>query len=555
MADLFKGFARLSDGQIADQVALLRTMTLWNSLSPALAKGHRGVIRTINWVSRVVNKPTDLSEPEVKEIPQLIQEERIKWNEVDRERLDLVLREELAKRAGVTLPASDLALSVAIIRMAAVGLKVSEDLSPAQQAHFVFEEFLKRSWEMAHKKTAKQNQIEAEAMERELDAQINSMPADEQEKLQELLKVEKLTGAAVRATLLKASTPVMIMGYVELAGFSAYILLSRLIFLIFTAFLQITVPFAVYTGASSVLAFLTGPVGWGIALAVGWWQLAKGSKTVDREMLAQAICIAVPYLPEPLIPPAEVLPSWVPADDLPRIQQLDTAFAQLLKERDEAVAAAQQSTRELEQSRAMLAQTQTKMENEKTRQQRAEASKRELEENLPILRQKEMTLTAQLTTLHSEVEDYRRRMKEIPAELAARLSKAEYDVRAATELAEEAERKLHQQIRISKDATLQITALEISIRDKDATIAQLSGENTRLLAEKAQTESQAEKEHEARRRELERLWKVRFEKMIFQPNPLRWVAHRRRFEERLEVERALVMLNNAADPMALLPRQ
>jgi len=73
MADLFKGFARLSDGQIADQVALLRTMTLWNSLSPALAKGHRGVIRTINWVSRVVNKPTDLSEPEVKEIPQLIQ--------------------------------------------------------------------------------------------------------------------------------------------------------------------------------------------------------------------------------------------------------------------------------------------------------------------------------------------------------------------------------------------------------------------------------------------------------------------------------------------------
>jgi len=43
---------------------------------------------------------------------------------VDRERLDLVLREELAKRAGVTLPASDLALSVAIIRMAAVGLKV-----------------------------------------------------------------------------------------------------------------------------------------------------------------------------------------------------------------------------------------------------------------------------------------------------------------------------------------------------------------------------------------------------------------------------------------------
>jgi uncharacterized protein YaaW (UPF0174 family) len=89
---------------------------------------------------------------------------------------------------------------------------------------------------------------------------------DPDDKIKDKAAIAALGGAAALATL--SAT-------VAFSGFAFYTTMSVAISTI-AGFFGITLPFAAYTGASSLVAFLTGPVGWAVMglLAVGGVALA-----------------------------------------------------------------------------------------------------------------------------------------------------------------------------------------------------------------------------------------------------------------------------------------
>lgn len=321
----------------------------------------------------------------------------------------------------MSLPISDTALSVAVISEAARGLGIEEGMTPAQEAFSVTVRFQERLLRNVQQRFEKQDENERRKTEQELGQHIASMSDEQREQTRKLLQVEKLTGETMRSALAKASAPAAIIGLVELSGFGAYMALSRVIYAVCTVLFHVTVPFTVYTSASSFLAFITGPVGWMIAFGLGWWQIAKGNQKINREMLAQAVWMGVMNLDEPIVPPDEILPSWVPQGSRQAIEHQDAAFAQLIQERDAAIAAHQESTRTLEQTQRALSAAQAKAQSEAERRAKAEARRCELESRIPALNEQRQAAERRLAEVQREADAYRQRAQELPEELAAQL--------------------------------------------------------------------------------------------------------------------------------------
>jgi len=549
MANILKGYHNMSDAQIADQIALLRAVTMWNAVSPALGHVGRGTVQAVNWVWERFDKEKFM-EPKVKELPDLIKDERESWEGKSRAELDSTLRQELANRAHCSLPASDTELSVVVIAQAARGLGVEEGLSPAQEALVVTNRFHERLLRELQKNLELQSSEDRRRTEEELGQRISEMSDEQREEIRKLLRVEQLTGETMWATLVKASAPLAIIGLVEIGGLGAYMALSRILYAVFTVLLDITLPFAVYTSASWFLSFITGPVGWIITFAIGGWQLFEGNQKIDRDLLAQVVWMGVMNLDEPFVPPDEKLPSWVPQGSRQVVAQRDAEFAQVLKERDAAIKAHEESIRALEQTNRALAQAQSKLQGEMARRTRADTRRKELEQQLPALERQYADVGKHLEDVQQQVAIYRQKAEEIPQELATRLQMAEQELSGARTAKEMAIRDMKSQEELIAFADQEIARLEQLQREKDAEILRLKGENEGLRSQQESAEVRAGKEAESRRREMVQLWTIHFPKFQFEPNPLRWAA-RRRFDDRLVIEKVLAELHGAEDPNAL----
>lgn len=112
---------------------------------------------------------------------------------------------------------------------------------------------------------------------------LSSMPASEREKLlAELASKTAAPGlgkeAAVGGGLIVAN----------LSGFGLYLASSTALGAV-TSAIGVTLPFAVYTGMSSTLAVLIGPVGW---VALGTWVVHKLGKSDPNKVIAGTLLVA-----------------------------------------------------------------------------------------------------------------------------------------------------------------------------------------------------------------------------------------------------------------------
>lgn len=107
--------------------------------------------------------------------------------------------------------------------------------------------------------------------------------------------ISELRGKALLDAILNAGTGTGIMLLISSAGFEAYLILTKVIYVIFTVILGITLPFPVYLTATTALSWLLGPAGWVILGVITLLPIIKHRRKKKTALLA-LIFIPTVYL-------------------------------------------------------------------------------------------------------------------------------------------------------------------------------------------------------------------------------------------------------------------
>lgn len=547
MATIFDGYAKVPDSQIADQVVLLETITLSSVLKPYGQKAHRGAVRAVKAVGGLFGKGGDIKEPQVKELKEIVEENRRKLDSLSRAELDRRLRTVLRARAGALPGCTEEAFSAKVIDEAACQLKVDRDLTPAQKARAVYVRFEERLTVKIQKTLQTQTPEQVKETESDLDTTIGEMTEEQRRLLQETLKVDKLTGESVRNAMVKAGGPALLLGALTGAGFGAFVALSTVIHAIFTTILGITVPFGIYTGASSALAVITGPIGWLALLGLGSWQIVRGSKKIDQEMLAATVWFAVASYGARMTPPDEDLPSWVPQIEREQVEQRDQEYAALVAERNKAVREAEESAKRLKTLESQMQRTESSLESERLKRQKAEQSKADAESRLSELSSTRAAAESRVAELELELKESAGSADEVTGALSQNLNAAKADLSARVAEIEATAKKLEEQDKLVQYADQQISTLEKQIASIGEDNRRLESENERIRREKEKAEARAADTEEHRRKSIEDLWSINYHRFISRPSVLREAA-KLKWSDRLNLERVLRELHDAKDP-------
>ncbi|MBE3576543.1 MAG: hypothetical protein IMX00_02460 [Limnochordales bacterium] len=206
------------------------------------------------------------------------------------------IRPYLALLETVSLPGetTDAALvrAAALVAARAYRFKEPEALSTARLAKLVHNRLLEDALGQAARQLKKMSPAEREETEHRIQRHLDELDPETTESLCNALEVDTLTGPVLTAALLRGGSLSALVGVFQAAGFGGYVALSTIVHAIFTTALGITLPFAVYTGLSSLMAFLTGPIG--IALIWGSivWAARHGSNAaINAQLMARFVSL------------------------------------------------------------------------------------------------------------------------------------------------------------------------------------------------------------------------------------------------------------------------
>ena len=121
---------------------------------------------------------------------------------------------------------------------------------------------------------------------------LNNLSSDELKEFKDKMNIDEVTNDSVKKILLGGGIYSMFAGAVGVVGFPAYLFLTSFIGGI-SSIIGITLPFGVYTGATSLMAFLSS---WflPIILAGGWFFSNKYTKKL-RKVFAVASMVSISF--------------------------------------------------------------------------------------------------------------------------------------------------------------------------------------------------------------------------------------------------------------------
>src|SRR5690606_17278421 len=136
----------------------------------------------------------------------------------------------------------------------------------------------------------KMSRKQKEEVHRKIDESLEQLSVEERRKLEKELEVERLSGRTLMTMLSAGGGVVLVATLVLATGFGAYMVLTTIIHAVMTTFLGITVPFAVYTSATTILSILLGPIGLMVMLlTVVGFSGHRGQRRIDHLMLAYVV--------------------------------------------------------------------------------------------------------------------------------------------------------------------------------------------------------------------------------------------------------------------------
>ena len=315
---LFDGLQKASKEELSYLIALLRQQTMKNIFSDkfnnTVTTGKKAFNSVMSFFGKT-NKTNDDIDRESKEnhqdINNKIKEEIRALQNYSQEQLYTLFIEEV--REELDVPNSSLALlSNKIIASAAkTDPTINEELDVEQKADIIYQKTL----QSIISSLEKQSDEERDEMIRQLDIELDSLSSDRKELIKQSLQTDHLSGEVLRNSFLKSGIGIGSLITVG-SSFGAYIAINTIIHAIFTSFLGITLPFAIYTGVAKGVSIITGPIGWCALGGYSIYSLIKTSGKLTSAMMSVVVFIAMTIYGKSFSVDENGEPLWITSDSI-----------------------------------------------------------------------------------------------------------------------------------------------------------------------------------------------------------------------------------------------
>ncbi|AGX43109.1 hypothetical protein [Clostridium saccharobutylicum] len=541
MPNIFDGLQKLDDNVIIDNIAMLEAVNMGNVIKGyGTTVANKGA-KVINSIGGFFGKNPNVKVVEEKKIEDYILEEKNKIVNLNRSQLDHKLIDALKEKVNMDGVQSNDAISAYIINLVADYLNISENLTVAQKADGIYRRYLEKLLSSIQKELGSQNEEEAEKTIKEIEKNVKNISESDKEKLKEVLEIENLTGNEIRNVLMKAGTPALIIGAMSASGFGAFMALTTIIHAVFTTIMGITIPFAVYTGATSALSFILGPAGIAFIAGTTVWQFTKGNKKLKNEILAQLIFASINVYGGSFVPKDEELPSYETNEELlEEIRKRDKEYKKLVEDNNKLQG--EVSNLEYECSELMTDIGVYKNIINKESYRRSESKKKilklksEKEEVIEKLRELETNVSNLKQEINLENGDRINREIEDLKVLNANYKKEFIDLNDSIEYQEQ----------IIENASKEIDDKTLKIKETELKNVELQKENELLKIKMEDKDNRIQKTEEIRRKEIEEKWKVYYPAFQITNMAIR-TATKFSKKEVWEIERALMELHSLKD--------
>ena len=315
---LFDGLQNASKEELSYLIALLRQQTMKNIFSDkfnnTVTTGKKAFNSVMSFFGKT-NKTNDDIDRESKEnhqdINNKIKEEIRTLQSYSQEQLYTLFIDEV--REELDVPDSSLALlSNKIISSAAkTDSSINEELTVEQKADIIYQKTL----QSIISSLEKQSDEERNEMIRQLDIELDSLSSDRKELIKQSLQTDHLSGEVLRNSLLKSGVGIGSLITVG-SSFGAYIAINTIIHAIFTSFLGITLPFAVYTGVAKGVSIIAGPIGWCALGGYSIYSFIKTSGKLTSAMMSVVVFIAMTIYGKSFSVDENGAPLWITSDSI-----------------------------------------------------------------------------------------------------------------------------------------------------------------------------------------------------------------------------------------------
>ena len=341
MPNIFDGISKLSDTDLRNQIATLEEVTMTNVFGQMGSTISNKAASAFGFIRKSITGKETKVKPVVK-IEDRINNKSIELRSLSRYQLEKRIREVLVKKVNsgsfeYLQDPSDDRLSIEVIELAVKNYKkdkIDPNLTYAQKADVIRHRYDERMLSQMQEKLNNQTEEEKRQTEKAIQKELDAMSDERREELRKALKVEKLNGEMVRKTFASTAGVSATLAVMQSAGFGAYIALTTVMHAIFTTILGVTLPFAAYTGATTLLSVLTGPVGIAIAGGAELLMINKNKNKIIYELAAQIVWLSVSTYGHKFTPNEEELPSWLPSMERDREIKEIKELQDMLHERD-----------------------------------------------------------------------------------------------------------------------------------------------------------------------------------------------------------------------------
>lgn len=315
---LFDGLQNASKEELSYLIALLRQQTMKNIFSDkfnnTVTTGKKAFNSVMSFFGKSKKTNDDIdreSKENHQDINNKIKEEIRALQSYSQEQLYTLFIEEV--REELDVPDSSLALlSNKIITSAAkTDPSINEELDVEQKADIIYQKTL----QSIISSLEKQSDEERDEMIRQLDIELDSLSSDRKELIKQSLQTDHLSGEVLRNSFLKSGIGIGSLITVG-SSFGAYIAINTIIHAIFTSFLGITLPFAVYTGVAKGVSIIAGPIGWCALGGYSIYSLIKTSGKLTSAMMSVVVFIAMTIYGKSFSVDENGAPLWITSDSI-----------------------------------------------------------------------------------------------------------------------------------------------------------------------------------------------------------------------------------------------
>ena len=315
---LFDGLQNASKEELSYLIALLRQQTMKNIFSDkfnsTVTTGRKAINSVMGFFGKSKKTNDDIdreSKENHQDINNKIKEEIHALQSYSQEQLYTLFIDEV--REELDIPDSSLALlSNKIIASAAkTDPSINEELDIEQKADIIYQKTLQSIISSLEKQSAE----ERDEMIRQLDMELDNLSSDRKELIKQSLQTNHLSGEVLRNSFLKSGVGIGSLITVG-SSFGAYIAINTIIHAIFTSFLGITLPFAVYTGVAKGVSIIAGPIGWCALGGYSIYSFIKTSGKLTSAMMSVVVFIAMTIYGKSFSVDENGAPLWITSDSI-----------------------------------------------------------------------------------------------------------------------------------------------------------------------------------------------------------------------------------------------